>query len=284
MRRQREGEILKNEKRDKIASILAEKPLSIQDSKFCFMEDAIIPENTAGTGVFGFLQDTLKKYPTIYRFLVTQLSPVLTSREYRKLLNTLLANYGSDKVIVNYGSGPRILNNRRDLINVDICSFDAVDVLSDTRLPFKEDSVDLILSLAVLEHISQPSLAVSEMLRCLRPNGELFVFVPFMQPFHAAPYDYQRWTEVGLREVFRDFDILQSGIGAGPTSGFLWVLQHWIALLLSFGSSTIKDLLLIALMIVTFPLKYLDIPLEHFVRSKDIASGFYVHAKKPDTK
>ncbi len=159
-----------------------------------------------------------------------------------------------------------------------------VDVLSDTRLPFKEDSVDLILSLAVLEHISRPSLAVSEMLRCLRPNGELLVFVPFMQPLHAAPYDYQRWTEAGLREVFRDFVILQSGIGAGPTSGFLWVLQHWIALLLSFGSSTIKDLLLIALMIVTFPLKYLDIPLEHFVRSGDIASGFYVHAMKPDTK
>ena len=86
MKRQREGEILKNEKRDKIASILAEKPLSIQDSKFCFIEDAIIPEKTAGTGVFGFLQDTLKKYPTIYRFIVTQLSPVLASREYRKLL------------------------------------------------------------------------------------------------------------------------------------------------------------------------------------------------------
>jgi hypothetical protein len=72
---------MQNEKRDKIASILAEKPLWIKDSKFCFIEDDIIPEKTAGTGVFGFLQETLKKYPTIYHFIITQLSPVLASRE-----------------------------------------------------------------------------------------------------------------------------------------------------------------------------------------------------------
>jgi SAM-dependent methyltransferase len=175
-------------------------------------------------------------------------------------LKTLFTNYGDDEVIVNYGSGPVLLNGRRDLINVDICAFDAVDVLSDTRLPFKEGSVDLILSVAVLEHMSRPSLAVQEMLRCLRPNGELLVFVPFMAPLHAAPHDYQRWTEAGLHELFRDFVMLQSGIGAGPTSAFLWLLQHCFADLLSFGILTIEDLLLVVLMLVTFPLKYLYMP------------------------
>jgi hypothetical protein len=32
----------------------------------------MIPKKTAGTGVFGFLQDILKKYPTIHRFIVSQ--------------------------------------------------------------------------------------------------------------------------------------------------------------------------------------------------------------------
>lgn len=271
---------MKESKLQKINSILLERPLASRGGKLYFTADSDVPPRTAAPGLFGRLQDTFKKHPRLYDFIVTALSATRPSRNYRRAKASLLSRYGSDKVIVNYGSGPKILNGRHDIINVDLFAFDAVDVVSDTRLPFKGETLDLLFSIAVLEHMKQPTYAVSEMLRCLKQNGELLVYVPFMQPVHAAPHDYQRWTETGLRELFKDFDVIQGGVGAGPTSGFLWVFQHWAATLLAFGNSTIKDCLLLVLMLTTFPLKHLDAIIESFDQGKDIASGVYLHCMK----
>ena len=46
------------------------------------------------------------------------------------------------------------------------------------RLPFPNNSFDLILSHEVLEHVQDDAQAVSEMLRVLRPGGRVVVFVP----------------------------------------------------------------------------------------------------------
>jgi hypothetical protein len=63
-------------------------------------------------------------------------------------------------------------------------------------------------------------------------------------------------------------------------SGFLWVFQEWVSILISFGSSLLKDVAFILVMLVTFPLKYLDLLLERHPGADKIASGFYIHAKK----
>lgn len=265
----------------KIKTILLEQPRSLREGKFFFVDDVGIPRQTAAAGLFGRLQDFFKKRPRLYEFIVNEFSAVRSSRGYRKVKSLLMSSYGSDAVILNYGSGPGVMCGRMDIINVDMFPFDSVDVISDTKLPFRNDTVDLLFSLAVLEHMKQPDRAVSEMFRCLKPQGEVLVFVPFMQPVHAAPHDYQRWTEAGLRELFKEFDVIKGGVGAGPTSGLLWVLQHWIATLLSFGNSTIHDLILVMLMVSTFPLKHFDIILEHFDQGKAISSGVYLHCRKP---
>lgn len=76
------------------------------------------------------------------------------------------------------------------------------DVFADgTRLPFDAESVDTVLALEVLEHIPDATAVVAEAVRVLKPGGTLVVSVPFAYPVHDAPYDFHRWTPMGLRTL-----------------------------------------------------------------------------------
>lgn len=60
------------------------------------------------------------------------------------------------------------------------------EVVSGTaeNLPFSRCSIDLVVSFNVLEHVSEPRAALSEIIRVLRPGGAFYtVFGP---PFNAA--------------------------------------------------------------------------------------------------
>lgn len=67
------------------------------------------------------------------------------------------------------------------------------------RLPIADASIDHALLLDVLEHVPEPSAAVAELHRVLKPGGSLTLQVPFLYPIHDAPLDFQRWTREGLR-------------------------------------------------------------------------------------
>ncbi len=74
-----------------------------------------------------------------------------------------------------------------------------------TRTPLEDQSVDCILCTEVLEHLPNPQACVDEVHRLLRNDGVALVSVPFFYPVHADPYDFQRFTEDGLRRLFREF-------------------------------------------------------------------------------
>src|SRR5262249_34689814 len=54
---------------------------------------------------------------------------------------------------------------------------------------------------AVLEHVRAPTDVLTELHRVLKPVGVLVIGVPFLQPFHAVPMDFQRYTKDGLVEL-----------------------------------------------------------------------------------
>jgi len=73
------------------------------------------------------------------------------------------------------------------------------------HVPLQEKKIDCILCTEVLEHLPNPQACVGEIHRLLRDDGLVFASVPFFYPVHADPYDFQRFTEDGLRLLFKDF-------------------------------------------------------------------------------
>lgn len=89
-------------------------------------------------------------------------------------------------------------------LNLDLST--KPDIFADiTKTPLKRTSVDCILCTEVLEHLKAPQACVDEIHRLLRVDGLVFASTPFFYPVHADPYDFQRFTEDGLRHLFREF-------------------------------------------------------------------------------
>jgi ubiquinone/menaquinone biosynthesis C-methylase UbiE len=86
----------------------------------------------------------------------------------------------------------------------DIASEDSEVVIGPLEsMPFEQASFDSVLCNAVLEHVADPEAAMRELARVVRPGGHVVVAVPFLQPFHACPGDFQRYTADGLAELGR---------------------------------------------------------------------------------
>ena len=117
------------------------------------------------------------------------------------------------------------------------------------------------------------------MVRVLRPGGRAYVFVPFIQGFHAAPHDYQRFTRPGLERALADLTIERTE-SFGPTSGLVWVLGEWLSIPLSLGIRRLQPLLALILQTLLSPLKFLDILLRKMPGSENISTGFLVVATK----
>lgn len=69
-------------------------------------------------------------------------------------------------------------------------------------LPLRDDSMDTVLSLEVLEYASRPDQALAEMCRVLKPGGHLFLSVPFVHRMDG-PTDRWRFSANGLRDALR---------------------------------------------------------------------------------
>jgi len=74
------------------------------------------------------------------------------------------------------------------------------------RLPFKDATLDMVVSKDTLEHFLEPWIVVKEVLRVLKEGGWLVIWVPFMHPFHND--DFYRYSPLGLRHLLRDFDLV----------------------------------------------------------------------------
>ncbi|WP_310489857.1 methyltransferase domain-containing protein [Chamaesiphon sp. VAR_69_metabat_338] len=117
-------------------------------------------------------------------------------------------------IVLNAGSGQREIQlGKRDL-NIDIVPSNKPDILGDLHaLPLQDNAVDTIVSIAVLEHTRYPWIVAKEFHRVLRTGGYGVIAVPFLQPQHACPHDYVRFTEQGLVELMKyvGFDVIETG-------------------------------------------------------------------------
>jgi SAM-dependent methyltransferase len=91
-----------------------------------------------------------------------------------------------------------------DINSKATCDYTADICRSNTKI-IPNSSFDFVLCTEVLEHTLEPSKAVKEIKRILKSGGLLFLSVPFNFRIHGPLPDCWRFTEHGLRHLFRDF-------------------------------------------------------------------------------
>ena len=87
------------------------------------------------------------------------------------------------------------------------CTFTGDLCKTNENIP--AESYDYMVCTEVLEHTLQPFDAVNEMRRMLRTGGLLFLSVPFNFRIHGPLPDCWRFTEHGLRALFREWTIVE---------------------------------------------------------------------------
>ncbi|MBV9349573.1 MAG: class I SAM-dependent methyltransferase [Patescibacteria group bacterium] len=87
------------------------------------------------------------------------------------------------------------------------------DIVGDIHeIPLADASIDAMICSSVLEHVTDPKKAVSEMRRVLKPNGSLFVYVPSIYPYHVRKDvygDYWRFFDDTLELLFSDWSSME---------------------------------------------------------------------------
>ena len=148
------------------------------------------------------------------------------------------------------------------------------EVLGDFgRLPFRSAAFDAVVILGILHRTLHVAEVVAEALRVLRTDGLIYVEEPFMEPVQDGPCDFFRFSHLGLRGLFLDYEELDSGMvnGVGTALASSWRHYLWSLprsgragfLLATIGSFT------------SFFLKYIDRHLERRPRAIEAAASVF---------
>jgi SAM-dependent methyltransferase len=172
---------------------------------------------------FDFLTDELRA-----RFNIVDTSAV-SSNEYDRNVLGLIEKH-TEGLILDCGAGKR--NRYYDnVVNFEIVPYDTTDVRGVGEvLPFRDASFDAVISVAVLEHVKDPFRCARELMRVLKPGGDLYCCVPFLQPYHGYPHHYYNMTHQGLTNLFDgelDSPLVEVPDSVLPIWSLSWILSSW---------------------------------------------------------
>ncbi len=148
---------------------------------------------------------------------------------YGDAIKTIIARHPGGLILdVGAGCRPVYYDN---VVNYEIVPYDTTDVLGVAEeLPFSDGVFDAVVSVAVLEHVKDPFRCAAEMVRVLKPGGELYCEVPLLQPVHGYPHHYYNMTHQGLRNLFEGrlaIDRVWVPKHMHPVWALTWILDSW---------------------------------------------------------
>ena len=79
-------------------------------------------------------------------------------------------------------------------------------------IPFDDNYFDSVFSSQVFEHVPNPNSILKEVNRVMKHGGYFLVTAPFVWDEHEIPYDFNRWTSYGIKQLFNDnnFEIINN--------------------------------------------------------------------------
>jgi SAM-dependent methyltransferase len=177
---------------------------------------------TNDEGKFDFLTEALRKE--------NALDDVIPVSENAYDAETIALIADARGLILDIGAGFRPVYYS-NVVNLEVKDYSTTDVLGVAdRLPFRDDSFEGVISIAVLEHVKDPFLCAREMARVLKPGGWLKCCAPFLQPLHGYPHHYFNMTHEGLRtllEPYLEIERQEVNQATHPIWAIAWQLRAW---------------------------------------------------------
>ncbi len=120
--------------------------------------------------------------------------------------------------VLDLGSGDRFLKKEFEERAIVYKDYDINDIDFEVdKFKDEDNKFDLIVSLAVIEHIENPSLFLSECKRVLKSKSCIYLSTPnwkysrdtfWNDPTHVKPYSEASLKDILLSEGFRDVEIM----------------------------------------------------------------------------
>lgn len=114
-------------------------------------------------------------------------------------------------LVLDAGAGIQPYRHLLEHTNYEAADFEKVDkeyakstYVCDLRnIPTEDSRFDFILFNQVMEHLPEPEKVLNELNRVLKPNGKMIYTGPLFYEEHEIPYDFFRYTQYGLNELFK---------------------------------------------------------------------------------
>jgi SAM-dependent methyltransferase len=107
-------------------------------------------------------------------------------------LLSYLPHHPEGGLLLDIGCGPTVFRDLAALTGLEYVGIDHegdAPILADAHcLPFADESVDLVISFAVLEHIRYPFVAMKEIARVMKAGSRFLGSVAFLEPYHGHSY------------------------------------------------------------------------------------------------
>jgi uncharacterized protein YbaR (Trm112 family) len=252
-------------------------PILINEPESVFrIADYETKEAYQGASGYGGTLDKTSGAKRAYRRFARFLSEAPIPGGSFDFMSQILAERPEARILV-VGSGER--QYQGNVTYTDVAFAKNIACICDSHdLPFADQTFDAVVAEAVLEHVCDPQKCVSEYVRVLKPGGFAFATTPFLQPVHMGAYDFTRFTHLGHRRLFRQFDEIASGICGGPVYSGIHLFREQLLCLTD--NHKLKSVLRLLGLLVTFPLRYLDPLFSRTMQSYNSGCAFYFFGRK----
>lgn len=261
-------------------------PVLIDNDQSVFSAESYLPKEGAVNKIAtGGLKGTILNTLNFLQRTAPKITLNLKAKSnYNKLGKLLLQKNNKPRVLI---IGGRTLGEGMedfaklpiDFVETDVSFGPRTKIICDAHsLPFEANYFDAVIIQAVLEYLVEPPLCVAEIHRVLKADGLVYAETPFMQQVHGREFDFMRYSYLGFRRLFRNFEQVDMGACVGSGSALAWA---WKYFLLSFTSRKIvREFLLILANYTGFWLKYFDYLTINKAATLDAASGYYFLGRK----